>query len=332
MRYSFSSQGQTDNLLVNYFSWAGSKFPFDNGAGNVTISSPTTWGDVNGFKRVGKLTINAGQTLTIARSPFVIFAREINFGNAASCIDGSGPSGAASGTYSQKVARGGLVTHSANGRAQGGCGGISLIVVAGSVGGASGIIKANGGDGFAEDTNPSTSESGYTKTGAQGALSNLAGPIYNVSQRWLVGDFANPPGLWLVRGGGAAYDAYDGGGLGGGSSGTLGGGDSLSYGAGGFGGGGGVNVSQSALHGAANNFSSLTQVLHTILNYQCLGGGGGAAYLGPNTRAAGGGGGGAAIVFAKNFIVTPVLQANGGLGVGAYGGNGGAGVTFLIQV
>ena len=65
-----------DPTLTNEFSWAGGVFPFA-GTQDITVSGATTWNDSVGYKKVKKLTIAAGQTLTIQKSPFYIFADEI---------------------------------------------------------------------------------------------------------------------------------------------------------------------------------------------------------------------------------------------------------------
>jgi hypothetical protein len=299
------------DIILSMGGWAGGTFPFDEDAADITISGATTWNDSAGFKRVGLLTINASQTLTIARSPFFIFAKEINFGGTDSIIDGSGPAGTTGpATFSTAYARGNSVSGAAV--AQGGCGGILLVIVAGRISGAAGVIKVDGG---AAARN--TTSGGNQSSGGQGALSaNLPSTGAVTAENYTT------LGIQLQQGdGGGSANTGRGGGSGGNSA-LVGGGGS------GTGGGGGTDGGGSATLVAL----SPVQILQ-LAAWGCLGGGGGAAHT-DNTgtsNAAGGGGGGALMLYVQDLQVTPTTQANGGAGIGA-GGAGAAGQTILVDL
>lgn len=313
-----------DGTLINEFSWAGAAFPF-SGADDVTISAPTTWNDSCGYKKVKKLTINSGQTLTIAKSPFFIFADEIAFGSTGSIIDASGESGGASTTFGGYTAIGGLKTD-ASARAQGGCGGGMLFIIARTITGANGVIKANGGAGYRNTTNSGGSTSGV---GGQGALSNKQGAGVT-SQSW-VGDsdpqltsiwyYLHPLGVFMADG------------VQGGTVVASGGGSGFSFGGGsGIGGGGGGQAGNS---GSAARSKLNPSTLLLLAKNGCLGGGGGSGGVNSTgtSNAAGGGGGGSVVVWYRTKTATPTLEANGGTGAtGSTANNGGAGVTFLLEV
>lgn len=310
-------------LLQCYFGWAGGTFPFDNGAADVTISNNTTWNDAEGYKRVGVLTINAARTLKIERSPFVIFAKEIVFGGVDSIIDGNGASGTSSGTH--------LGTYSAAGgtvdgtpRAQGGCGGIFLIILTSKISGAAGVIRANGGIGWRGTQN---NASNYGASG-QGAFSGTTVAGTGISGESF---FGNKDAGHLLASGGGTYPGSGGGGGGVGSVGDPGGGSGI---------GGGAGLAHSTHYGAngraARSNLNISGLLY-LYSLGCLGGGGGGAavFTTGTQNGAGGGGGGAVLVFTKEALVTPTLQANGGIGVclvGGENGDGGAGITRLVMV
>lgn len=309
-----NEQFQMPKPLDYYFPFIGGSFPFNGGAANITISADTTWDDVIGFKQVGVLTINAGKVLTIARSPFYIFADEIVFGDAGSVINGNGPNGADAGTFSAVYARGATAV-SGGGRAQGGCGGIMLAVLANKISGANGAIRANGGNGWSNNTNASA----ITQFGGQGALSNL---FNNAEMQRYYGGI-----LYVLSDGGGTLPY---GGAGGGSGGSTGGGS-------GFGGGGGQGSPRDGKAYMGNGIGSMSINLWVMLaQLNCLGGGGGTAYVsttGANS-AASGGGGGAVLVIAKQISNTPTVQANGGVksGSATYSGDGGAGFALVKEV
>ena len=298
--------------LSFYFPFIGGSFPFHSGAANITISANTTWDDVIGFKQVGVLTINAGKVLTIARSPFYIFADEIVFGDAGSVINGNGPNGADAGTFSAVYARGGTAV-SGSARTQGGCGGIMLAVLANKISGADGVIRANGGNGWSNNTNAGTT----TYSGGQGALSNSFNNTGAV--QLYVGGIV----YVLSTGGGGAN-----GGRGGGSGGQQGGGS-------GFGGGGGeASVGLPYTNNGIGTMNINLWVMLAQLN--CLGGGGGhaMAHTTGASSAASGGGGGAILVLAKTIANNPTVQANGGTmsGYATFGKDGGAGFALAKEV
>lgn len=294
------------SALAHYFGWAGNL----KGDTDIVISSPTTWDDIAGFKKVRKLTINANQTLRIKKSPFYIFADEIVFGNTASCIDASGFNGD-SPLEDVFTAKGGGPEDTDGNR--GGDGGGMLFVVTNKVSGANGLVKANGGDGA-----KNASVDSYS--GGQGALSTAINLSSTYKHNWTgtivvktSGDvtYLHPLGFLLG----------DGGGNNGGKGGASGNKSSGGSGIGGGGGGSGGEGKQSP--------TVLTPcLLLTLAQAGCLGGGGG----GSDQKALKGGGGGGSVCFwSKVFDSIPVLQANGGdKGVGGY--VGAAGVTHLIQV
>lgn len=316
-------------FALNLGGWAGSRFPFSEGAADIVISGATTWSDAAGFKRVGKLTINAGQTLTIARSPFWIFADEINFGDTASQIFGGGPAGASSGTFSAAYARG--ATYVSTGRAQGGCGGIILFVVCRTITGAAGKIVADGGNGY-RDTTAAAATGGR---GGQGAFSRNFDVSSANNEDWgganglgVVGD--NPPLLIaLLLGSGGSIG--NGGGVAGGSGSGSG---ASAGGAGGSGIGGGGTASTLIIAAGTSLVPPSPQQLMMLASMGCLGGGGGGAYceiaVGTN-NGSGGGGGGSVVVWVSDLAVTPTLTATGGSGTGN-GSAGAAGVTHLIDL
>jgi len=309
-------------------------YPYHNGAADITINEDTTWDDIWGFKRVGKLTIAAGKKLTIARFPFFILADEIEFGDVNSWICADGPSGAATGAFPETYSRGGTAESGAV-RAQGGCGGGLLFVLCNSLSGADGKITANGGNGFAINEN-----SGATRArGGQGALS-FSYDVSTDAELWdtesLVMTFA------LLANGG-----YHGGVINGGTGGGSGRGSASSYSAGGgsgIGGGAGAHADPNNTTRAPGGSLGTRRIVTpgnmlTLAVMGCRGGGGGGAALRSSTsyndyNHGGGGGGGGVVVFYRtknNFVV----EANGGLN----GGNsrwaalaGGAGITMLLEV
>ena len=308
--------------------WAGGTFPYDEDAADITISSDTSWTDSAGFKRVGLLTINSGIVLTIAISPFYIFAREIVFGSTGSIINGNGPSGASSGTFSAAYARGGTAT-GGSARAQGGCGGILLVVCAGRISGAAGVFRVNGGDGYRNTTAPGVGNG--NSRGGQGCFSKS----FNVSaaspEDWsgATGAAGTPPILsHLFTGTGGTGGAT--GGASGGSGASSGGGSGGS----GIGGGGGA-TSGGATAGAQGLILPGPQYLLFLASIGCLGGGGGGAAvpidLDGTPNGAGGGGGGGLLVYTAEDQVTPTLQANGGAAT-TNGANGAAGVAIQVTL
>ncbi|WEK53312.1 MAG: hypothetical protein P0Y55_12015 [Candidatus Cohnella colombiensis] len=335
----------SDNALASYFGWAGSSFPFA-GETDVVISSNTTWSDVAGFRKIRKLTINAGIVLTIARSPFSIFADEIVFGSTTSQIKGDGPSGAASGNHSSNYARGATrETGNLATRAQAGCGGIMLFVVARKFSGAAGVISANGGAGYFGTV--AATGSGNANNQGQGALSSFRSSglavqeVYDgsASASSTSGiNYLHPLGRLLSDGGGGGGAS----GIGGGSGGVNNS-SNISGGGSGIGGGGGAYISGNNTLPGGQNITLSPNLLIELANFGCLGGGGGGVAYTLNSSStangeAAGGGGGSVCVWGREFAVTPVLQANGGLsssspasGLAAQS-NGGAGTTHLITV
>lgn len=311
-------------LDLNLGGWAGRRWPFNEDAADVVISGATTWSDAIGYKRVRKLTIDAGQTLTIKASPFWIFADEIVFGGTDSIINGNGPDGASSGTFDAAYARGG--TYVSGGRAQGGCGGIMLFVVCRRISGSAGIIRATGGAAYRDTTNATVQGA----AGGQGALSQSF-------------DLASGPQTWLgqhefgtVLGSGAGSQsnhAVNGGGSG--AAGTV----PNASGGSGIGAGGAASSTATRTTGTAPPVSASPQQLVMLAQAGCLGGGGGGAGVaatGTNNDA-GGGGGGSVCVWVYELVVTPTLAAAGGAGAGpnvggATGGAGLAGITHLINL
>jgi hypothetical protein len=298
--------------LDYYFPFVGGNFPYNGDAPDITISSNTVWDDFIGFKQVGKLTINAGVTLKIEQSPFIIFADEIVFGGTDSIIDGSGPSGAASGDHPSWCAKGATVVGN-GGRVQAGCGGIMLLIVTNRISGAKGSIRANGGDGWAQQA-PSSRQFAQ---GGQGALSALL-PTDAPPEAW------GGLGFYLARGGGNVSNG--GGGTGGGSGGQIPG--NYNHGGGSGIGGGGASGAGTAGYPCPGTHNLKTWMFLHSLN--CLGGGGGAAFNSTTPTAAGGGGGLVGLLVGE-IGVAPILEANGGVADGpAY--NGGAGFTFIEDV
>ena len=302
-----------DNTLAPYFSWAGRGFPFCDDAADITISGATTWNDAAGFKRAGKLTIAAGVTLTIAKTPFYIFAREIAFGGTTSTITASGYNGSVDNNTSFSARGGG--SHS---NVRGGDGGGMLFIVCDTISGANGRIWANGGNGYGT--------SGGPEMGGQGAFSASFNLYAGAQERWS-GEYVvtttssktylHPLGVLLVAGGDDAVAQFAG--TGGGSGAGLGGGSGIG------GGGSGYSSSGTNVGRAAKSLTPL--LLITLAQSGCRGGGGG----GGRPDGSGGGGGGSVCVWARTLTSTPVLTANGGTPSNS-GAAGGAGVTHLITV
>ncbi len=303
-----------DPTLSNYFGQYGT-FPFA-GDQDVTISSNTTWNDTTGYRKVKKLTINAGVTLTITQTPFSIFAEEIEFKSATSAIDISGPSGSETGGYTNvRHPIGGVELGS--GKVMGGCGGGVLLIVSKKVSG-SGTIRANGGNGFlkAGATNAGSFSEGAFKEEKDTTLATDFSGYAAIGGSSGTKGYLHPIGRILGAGGGS-------GGKGGGAGRGTGGGS-------GIGGGGGRSGSGQKDDGKLPNGNITPQILLELALYDCRGGGGGAGSGGNSI--AGGGGGGAVSVWARQYTGTLTLQANGGLGANANSGNGAAGVTFQIKV
>lgn len=319
---TFPSAPVADDSLAQYFSWAGARFPFNSGAADIVISGPTTWSDAVGYKKVGKLTISAGQTLTINKSPFYIFADEINFGDVASIIDASGLTSTASIIpTSSGMAKGG---YGAVGQTAGGCGGGMLFVLCNKITGAVGTIKANGGNGyigtslgvnnagqgaFSTTVNSTGTAEFFNHTLGYSALSYngaaAINPTLTRSTLNLLGKGSGSNSTYIATGGGSGgWDSN--------SSSATGG-----SGIGGGGGGGSYNGSPALV------IPSVLDLL-ALASLGCFGGGGGGSRL----LTAGGGGGGSVVVFSHLFTATPTIQANGGVAGG--GSAGAAGVTYLI--
>lgn len=315
----------SDLTLNTYFGWAGKSFPYA-GTTDVTISANTTWKNSDaevrkGFKKIKKLIIAAGVTLTINKSPFYLFADEIVFGNTASCIDISGPSASSALTaFPTWCARGSTANNGSGAQAQGGCGGGILLIVCRKISGANGIIKANGGNGWRNTVNHNATSGGY---GGQGALSSdpsLGAQDWSASPLVALLSFFKSSLGAIVAGGGSGQ-SYN----------------NQPYVSGGSGIGGGGNYNQVPTDGTLPIVALTPSNIITLAQYGCLGGGGGMTIVFSNTgakNAAGGGGGGAVCVWASELVATPVLQANGGIGVNGEAStcNGGAGVTHLIQI
>lgn len=307
-----------DVSLLSYFGWAGGGYPF-GGTEDIIIASNTIWNDSSGYKKVKKLTINAGITLKIERSPFYIFCEELA---GTGIIDISGPAGAESGVHPSWCTQGGAAI-SGTARAQAGCGGGMLFIVTDTISGAV-SIKANGGNGY-KNTNVATSS---LYAGGQGALSPSVNLTPAISELW---DGTSP-----VNTSGTGYRTYLhpvgfllGKGAGGGSGGGSGGNSAGS----GIGGG--------ARHlddGQQSRFALTPDRLLELAKYGCLGGGAGSAtvsQLDGDGNGAGGGGGGSVVLWYRIKTATPALEANGGVGVPSSGGssaNGAAGVTHFITV
>lgn len=311
-----------DTTLISHLSWAGGSFPFA-GTEDLVISANTTWSDMVGYRKVKKLTINAGVTLRIIRSPFYIFADEIVFGNTSSSINASGFNGNENPTGSDFAQGGGDYTKS-----RGGDGGGILVVCARKISGPAGKIMANGG-------NAHIGGSVAGNQGGQGAFS-VSPPPFGTNytpgspQNFVAGKssaFLHPLGFLLAKGGGADVTDTSAGGGNGGSS------YSSHHMSGGSGIGGGGGVQGSPIVGGAAFALTPLQILQLAL-FRCLGGGGGAIRGWYNSTlenpACGGGGGGAVLVFYSEGIA-PVVTANGGTGANG-GGSGGAGVTHVIKI
>jgi hypothetical protein len=337
-----------DVSLSTYFSWAGSNFPFYSNAADIIISTATTWNDAVGYKKVGKLTINAGQTLTIQKSPFYIFADEIAFGDTDSIIDASGPSGTGGVAVFPSVANmanGGTASYSTTAKAQGGCGGGMLFVLCNRITGANGIIKANGGDG---GSNGALSVGSSIGAGGQGAFSRSLGTpggnsgsesfhffvngVSNYSTGLTLDTVGTYPSVSNLLGAGGVASGVSVP-IGGGTGGTTEGG----YGCGGsgIGGGGGAGITNTTGAGGVALITPSVTDLLMLANLKCLGGGGGGACLDEtyvNACGGGGGGGGAVVIWTHTATATPTLQANGGAHTGTHNKDGGAGVTYLITL
>lgn len=326
---TFPQSLSVDNSLLPYFGWAGTQYPFvPSGATDITISGATTWNDSVGYKQINKLTINAGQTLTIAKFPFYIFCNELNFGDSSSCIDASGLSGNSSLTaFPSTYARGATAN-----QFQCGCGGGLIFIIAGKITGASGIIKANGGNGYI-----SNQTGANTWVAGQGALSTS----FNIPNSTALESFYVSPFVGgaptsasnyyyttskLLGAGGTAQGGV-GGGSGGSASGVVGGGS-------GIGGGGGCNGTAATTNGSTSSITLQPQDLLFLASIKCLGGGGGGTGStgSSNQNNASGGGGGGIVVWTHSYVSQPTVQANGGNGtnIGGWTCNGGAGVTFFI--
>lgn len=309
-------KGLNNFTLLSHFAWAGKAYPFA-GTSDLTISSNTTWDDVAGFKKIRKLTINAGVTLKIDQTPFIIFADEIECG-AGAVIDISGPNGASSGDFTCRQPHGATAV-SGGARAQGGCGGGFLVLLCNKLSGVALTIKANGGDGWRNNTTGSSDTPGV---GLEGAFSRRGSrnPQWNGSDRADSG-YLNLVGIWLGEGGGR-YSSV---------TGMSSGGAPGS----GIGGGGGAELNDAG-DGTQMDFRHIL-ILLELLKYGCLGGGGGKAYVSSssNRNPAAGGGGGAILVFANDpESITPIMEANGGLGVTGSAvtvGNGAAGITYYVN-
>lgn len=298
-------------------------------AGNLTISGATTWNDAAGYKRVGTLTINAGQVLRIERSPFMIICDELVWGSTSSQINGDGPDGASSSPgLSYYFAQGGRCTDG-SAVAQGGYGGAGLIIIAGRVSGAAGKITVNGGDAFANGTAPTTNNVASAGRGAldirwaanSSGTAKVGAATITVAANALAGHLT----AVLGPGGGAA------GGSGGGSGGetAIGGSVARAGGGSGVGGGGGAGSDQSSAGNQAM-FGVRPLTVDTLLMLYALGcaggGGGGAEVQGTGNNSAGGGAGGYVGLVTPDLAVTPTLEYAGGAGAqqGAAVGSAGA--------
>lgn len=299
-------------------------YPYHNGAADITISADTTWDDDEGYKRVGKLTIASGVKLTIRQNPFFILADEIEFGDANSWISNDGYNGvdAAGGGFPTDIyAKGGY--HSSNEGVIGGCGGGMLFVLCNHISGAAGKISANGGNARAINS------SSYSLVGGQGALSETVLVGSAAAEAWATAGML-PLTAYIGKGGHSTH-AGTGGGSGGGGTGYASGGGS------GIGGGGGAAPS-GTMDGFASSKLITPSIALLLVQLRCKGGGGGALARNSSTTSnngGGGGGGGYVQVMYKTKAVTPIIEANGGLGAtqGTFvGGNGGAGQTWLLEV
>lgn len=300
-------------------------YPYNQNAGDIIINTNTTWDDLVGYKRVGRLTIAANIKLTIAKFPFFILADEITFGNTNSWICADGLSGSEALTpFPQEYSAGGTYSSSPGG-VQCGCGGGLLFVICNSISGANGKITANGGDGYRLDSGPSTSGG----RGGQGALSNTRDTSATTGERWKDGVMG---ALGAGMGDGGDYSDTLRGGTGGGSAGS-----SSLYGAGGsgIGGGGGSDYSSGTIYvnGRVPIITPSPAMLMFYAQMGCKGGGGGGGFAAATKWVAGGGGGGAVVVYYKTKTATPTLEANGGIGVtSGAAANGAAGQTWLLEV
>ena len=335
---TFPTTAHSDITLGEFFSWAGSVFPYNGTAANITITGSTTWTASTSFQQVGKLTINSGQTLKINTSPFYIFADEINFGDASSIIDASGLDGSSAiTTFPSTMAAGGTATASGS-IAQGGGGGGMLFILCNRITGANGVIKANGGNAYKNATFTGTQQSagrGALSTTINNAVAseNFHFSLYGVSNYFAVFTtdiIINSTQKLLGSGGVISTLAGTGGGSGGSDSGTffVGGGS-------GIGGGGSVRSATAGASGTASTLTLNPPNLIYLANSKCLGGGGGAAQVraGGGANDAGGGGGGSIVVWTHTQTATPTLQANGGTGLPTSGtADGGAGVTYLLVI
>ncbi|NPV90094.1 MAG: hypothetical protein HPY50_04870 [Firmicutes bacterium] len=322
-RYKFEQNAislASESFLAQYFGAYGSKFPYTNGGVDYNINTNTTWSVADKYRKAKTITIAAGVTLRIDRSPFVIFADTINFGGADSFIDISGDSGGAAVSFStSRFAVGGLAT-SGSARAQAGCGGGFLIVVANSIIGSAGGFKASGGDGYI-NSEVAAANSGQQGYGAMSYTPQAAG----------VSESAYSRGSTMFE-----LSLAQGYGLNAGGSGFIYVNSEAAGSGSGIGSGGYIQT----LVPYAGRSAYVPQSLWTLLELfklGCLGGGGGGAWVDTDAgyNMAGGGGGGALIVITKNALITPTLTANGGTGVkGASTGgvvpSGGAGVTKYI--
>lgn len=354
-----------DSTLSSQLSAFGS-FPFTNEA-DVRIESYTEWDDIEGYRKVGVLTIGAGQQLRITRSPFIIFAKQIIFESTTSTINASGWHGTEYSRYaSTSYATGGFINQL--GSVHGGCGGGMLLIVTDRVSGAQGSISANGGNGAIVSLPPFTGSGGvWFNCSGQGALSYIR-PAQNQSTgggstpsidlrlsiapysvttvqdtlRANIGsqEFMGPAGAYQPAG--TQIPAVRGGASGAGTSGQAGSG---------FGSGGSVAASLSS--GATVNGVSASSLvpIHMLIplwDLGCRGGGGGASMVNlmlssgnwSTAAAAGGGGGGLIHVWARALEVVPIMTANGGTGQkasssvypGTVAGNGAAGQILITRV
>lgn len=316
----------------------GRRFPFDNGAADITIAADTTWSDAAGFKRVGKLTINAGKILTIARHPFFILYDEIAFGSTSSHINGDGPAGASSSPgLSWQYAQGGRATDG-SAVAQGGYGGGFLVLLGRTITGAAGKITVNGGAGFANATAPTTNNVASPGRGAldtrwaANAISTTAGGggSASITERQLAATLA----ALLGSGGGASHMGEWGGSGGGEVTGAL----ARAGGGSGIGGGGGTWNATGASDGGTpmfgGHYPSPDALLHLAMLGVAGGGGGAAIVCQTGDNAGGGGGGGAILLLVDTLGVTPTLEYTGGAGQAqndASAGNGAAGYGLIVE-
>ncbi|UZQ49873.1 hypothetical protein [Clostridium kluyveri] len=302
------------------------------------------------YRQIKKLTIDAGVTLKINKAPFFIFADTIEFKSSTSTIDSSGDSGSSSVTpFSTDMIRGGTV--SLNGMlAQGGCGGSALLIFCNKVIG-DGVVKSNGGNGYANSAYNYASSFETSKSMTQngeGAFQKKLGTAINTTAAFLTTVSIALYDDNKVRDNIKKYM-----GLVGGVSGTntdiggfygqfvenvtpLSGGNKSSAAKGGAGFGAGGSIGGYSTGGSGyNNQEIQPTIVSTIPTYDVFiklvlggiygGGGGGAVafegYSGSNySRIAGsGGGGGAVLLLIKETPVSTIqMQTNGGLGVDHY--------------